>query len=131
MKKIVMIFFVTMFSFACYSQKNIILKNDSTKLILKPFNFYSTCNIKDSVLLFNNAFNTRKRISSFDLYYATIHEVQTPFYSFYNYRNNSIFLKDYNNYNISNPDDFIIFNKVHLPYELFILMGKGLNHLFH
>jgi hypothetical protein len=40
-RKIVMILFVIMFSFACYAQTDDVIKRDSSKFILNPSNFYS------------------------------------------------------------------------------------------
>ncbi len=51
MKIIVMIFFITMFSIACQSQTDTIIKKDSLKFILNPFYFYSFKNIKNKALL--------------------------------------------------------------------------------
>jgi len=41
MKKIVILLFVSMFSFVCFSQTNTSIKSESSKLIVKPINFNS------------------------------------------------------------------------------------------
>ena len=128
MKIIIKIFFIILFPLVCNAQNTDTAKNDSSKLIIQPYDFYSNITIKDSASLFNHDFNSAKTISLFNTSYNSTNNAQIDYYSFYHCTDNSIFKNNYNDYFDSAP--YVCVGTIHLPSELFELMGKGLNHLF-
>lgn len=112
MEKILILFFVTMFSFVCFSQTNTSIKSESSKLILKPINF--------------NSFDVPKNNSIPSLNYSFKPNSTTKRFSFY-YFQTSPRLVMYDNYKHQ-----YFFNDPFCPYSEIssALIGGTLNYLF-
>jgi hypothetical protein len=80
MKQIILIFFLTLFSFVCKAQTYTIIKKDSSKFILNPFNFYLFKDAKNnSISLPNYIFDMRKISPQFDLFHDSLY-IRQVFY---------------------------------------------------
>jgi hypothetical protein len=112
MKKIVIILFVSMFSFVCFSQTNTSIKSESPKLIVKPINF--------------NSFEVPRNYTIPALNYSFMQQNSTKRFSFY-YFQTSPRLVMYDNYKHQ-----YYFNDPLCPYSEIssALIGGTLNYLF-
>ena len=114
MKKLILISLVTVLSIACYAQTDNIVKKDSSKFIIKPFNYYSFTSKENNPLIFSNyTSNYIKTSSRFVLFHDSLYSSS----------------KLYDNYR---HEYFLMNNDPLCPYHNFktALAAGTLNYLF-
>ena len=105
MRKIIIIFLATIFSFFCRSQTDTVIKKDSSKFILNPFYYYSFKDIKNNnyILPSNYTFDLKKMSSPFDLYHDSIYIREVFYNTYFPTDNKMLFIYNKHYYYFSDP----------------------------